>query len=552
MVISPLIALMKDQVDAAERMGLRAATLNSAQSDHERLCVFRRLQAGELDLLYVSPERLAVEAFLNSMKRLPLNSIAVDEAHCISEWGHDFRPDYLLLSEMVNHFPHLPIAAFTATATPRVQRDIVGRLGLRNQFAVRASFDRPNLFYEVRPKENVESQILAFIRGRPGEAGIVYRTTRDAVEKTSELLSSNGIRALPYHAGLDDSIRHANQEAFQREKADVVVATVAFGMGIDKSNVRYVVHGDLPKNMESYYQETGRAGRDGEPSHCLLFFGRGDIPKIRYFIDQVENDEERQRLLSSLKTIAAYSQSNACRRKQILAHFGESVSYEKCGACDFCTSQRETIDRTEDAQKILSAMIRSGERFGAGHVVDIVRGADTQKIRAFRHNELKTYGIGKDQARKYWLGLIDDLTTQDIVRQADGKYPILACTPKSREVLTGSLRVHILQQKNGLPAERRRAGGGTAGNSELFDRLRALRRKLAQAEDVPPYVVFSDRTLREMSDRMPMSPRDMLAVSGVGEIKLRRYGEAFLQCILQFAQKHPAASGGKWKHARPE
>ncbi|MBI5602052.1 MAG: ATP-dependent DNA helicase RecQ, partial [Deltaproteobacteria bacterium] len=292
LVISPLISLMKDQVDAARGNGLRAAFLNSSQADQERLKVLSELMAGRLDLLYVSPERLAMETFFNNLKRANLCLMAIDEAHCISEWGHDFRPDYLFLSEMVKNFPALPVTAFTATATRRVQRDIVDRLGLRNPHLVRASFDRPNLFYEVSPKTDVEAQILDYVKKRPGESGIVYRTTRESVDETALLLESQGIRALPYHAGLDDDRRRGNQEAFNLDKIEVIVATIAFGMGIDKPNVRFILHGDLPKSLEAYYQETGRAGRDGEPAHCLLLFGRGDIPKIRYFIDQISDENE--------------------------------------------------------------------------------------------------------------------------------------------------------------------------------------------------------------------------------------------------------------------
>ena len=379
LVISPLIALMKDQVDAACKIGLRAAYLNSTQTEAERAGTIDRLQGGTLDLLYVAPERLAQESFLNRIRGVKFNLTAVDEAHCISEWGHDFRPDYLHLAKLIDWFPEAPITAFTATATLRVQTDIIERLRLRDPLRVRASFDRSNLYIEVRPKEDIERQILAFVQQYPREAGIVYRTTRESVERTAKHLVAQGLKALPYHAGLDDSLRKANQEAFNRDEVEVMVATIAFGMGIDKSNIRYIVHGDLPKNLESYYQEMGRAGRDGEPAHCVLFYRRGDLPKIQYFIDQLTDENEQRRQRQALARMTAYAQSPVCRRRQILGYFGEKYEPENCRTCDNCTTEKETVDATVEAQKILSAIFRTGERFGAGHIVDIVSGSEYAK-----------------------------------------------------------------------------------------------------------------------------------------------------------------------------
>ncbi len=540
LVISPLIALMKDQVDAACKIGLRAAYLNSSQTESERTEVVGRLQKGALDLLYVAPERLAQEAFLNRIKGLKLNLAAIDEAHCISEWGHDFRPDYLHLAHLVDWFPEAPIAAFTATATPRVQTDIIERLRLRDPLRVRASFDRPNLHIEVRPKEDIERQILSFVRQFPREAGIVYRTTRESVERTAKNLAAQGLKALPYHAGLDDSLRKANQEAFNRDEIEVMVATIAFGMGIDKSNIRYVVHGDLPKNLESYYQEMGRAGRDGEPAHCVLFYRRGDLPKIQYFIDQLTDESGQRRQRQALGRMTAYAQSPVCRRRQILGYFGEKYEPENCRTCDNCTTEKETVDATVEAQKVLSAIFRAGERFGAGHIVDIVTGANTQRIRQWHHDRLKTYGVGSDRPKKYWLQVIDELIAQNALAPSEGEYPVLRFGDQGEALLQGKRRFSLVQR---VVSEQSRdvekAFSGQHVNQELFDQLRGLRRTLAQTESIPPYIIFSDRTLHEMAAWFPSTPEDLLKITGVGESKLNRYGPVFLEKVAAFLKSHP-------------
>jgi ATP-dependent DNA helicase RecQ len=527
MVISPLIALMKDQVDAAQAIGLKAASLTSGQSEPERVAVFRSLLVGDIELLYVSPERLAMETFYNNCKRLPLSLIAVDEAHCISEWGHDFRPDYLGLSSLTNRFPKVPIAAFTATATHRVERDIVERLGLRDPYVVRASFDRPNLFYEVLPKTDVESQIIEFIKSRPGEAGIVYRTSRRNVDATVEQLIAEGIRARPYHAGMDDNARGKNQEAFNRDEIDVVVATIAFGMGIDKPNVRFVVHGDLPKNMEAYYQETGRAGRDGEPSRCVLYFGYGDIPRLRHFIDQVQDDGERCRLIASLNEMVSYAKnSGVCRRRRILGYFGEEYHSPHCAACDVCTGPKERIDATIDAQIVLSAIVRTGQRFGAGHIVDVVRGANKKRVRELGHDQLPTFGRGKHLDATAWHGLIDELIGHDFIRRCEGEYPTLQLTNEAKAVLTGAMRVVVRPTIE--PAPRFAPMPEKEADPALFERLRGVRRDLAQERNVPPFVIFADRTLQEMCRKLPASPEEMRHIHGIGEVKLAAYGDRFL------------------------
>ncbi len=540
-VVSPLISLMKDQVDAAQANGLRAELLNSSLTDAERTNVSRRLAAGELDLLYVAPERFALRGFQEAIKRVPLSLFAIDEAHCISEWGHDFRPDYLALSAIVERFDGVPVAAFTATATARVQQDIIARLGLRKPFTVRASFDRPNLIYEVADKSNVNRQVLSLVRRRDGESGIVYRATRDSVEATARYLAERGIRALPYHAGLDGEVRKQHQDAFNRDEVDVIVATVAFGMGIDKSNVRFVIHADLPKNIESYYQETGRAGRDGEPAHCTLLFSRGDGTKVRYFIDQVADETEREIATAKLNEMIRFASVAACRRRSLLAYFGEEYPNDDCGACDICTGEMEQVDATTDARIVLSAVARTQQRFGAAHVVDVVAGANTQRIRDLRHDRLKTYGAGKGRPKKYWRGLVDQLIAQGILRQSEGQYPTLRITPEGAEVLFGRQEFSFLQKQT-APVVEAPAPDAVACNGDLFEQLRFLRKQLASAQNVPPYVVFSDRTLREMASRFPATPDELLDVTGVGETKLDRYGDDFLTAIRAFIQANPGAT----------
>lgn len=537
-VVSPLISLMKDQVDAANGVGLRAAYYNSSLTGDQRLYVFKGLRTGKFDLLYVSPERIAMEGFLNTLKAMRICLFAIDEAHCISEWGHDFRPDYLYLARLVDMFPEVPVAAFTAAATERVQTDIMHRLGLRNPHVVRASFNRSNLFYQVMPKEDVLAQILQFVRARPEEPGIVYRTTRDDVERTAAALVRNGIRAMPYHAGLDDSIRRHNQEAFKHDEIQVVVATIAFGMGIDKSNVRFVLHGDLPKNLESYYQETGRAGRDGEPAHCLLLFGAGDIPKIRFFINQIADDQKRQTGSQQLNDMVKYATANTCRRCQLLSYFGEVYGHDHCGACDVCTREVERWDATTEAQMVMSAVARTRERFGTNQIIDIVVGSNTKQIRQRGLDRLKTYGAGKDKPKRYWRRMVDELVAQECIVRTDDTYPVLRLTEKGRRVLAGQKRflaVTPVERQSPGPVAARRVGY----NKGLFEELRQLRYGLAATRNVPPFIVFSDRTLHEMARMLPTTLEEMRNVSGVGEVKLREYGEQFLKAISRFVDTHP-------------
>jgi len=539
LVVSPLISLMKDQVDAAVATGLRAAYLNSSQAIDERRFVMRQVLANEIDLLYVSPERFAMDSFVDALREIKISFVAIDEAHCISEWGHDFRPDYLNLASLSSTLPGVPVCAFTATATVNVQDDIIAKLKLRSPYRVRASFNRPNLFYRVTAKQRIEHQILEFVRQMSGESGIIYRMTRKSTEVTAAFLVANGVKALPYHAGLDDAVRAQNQDAFNCDEADVVVATIAFGMGIDKSDVRYVVHGDLPKHLEGYYQETGRAGRDGEPATCLLFFSRSDIPRIRYFIDQIEDEDERKHAQRCLREMASYAGTHTCRRSHLLAYFGEPYPDAQCGACDVCTGGVEKVESTRDAQILLSAIYRSRERYGATHIIDIVSGANTQRIREQGHDNLKTFGAGRDKPKSHWFMILDNLIAQGIVVQTDDRFPILRLAGPARDVLFRGRDVFVLKQEESARESKKRVQSEILGDPGLFEELRALRKQLADDQGTPPFVIFSDRTLHAMAHYFPTTDEEMGKISGVGHHKLEAYGTPFSQIIDAYLATHP-------------
>ncbi len=542
-VVSPLIALMKDQVDEASARGIPAVFLNSSLESDETAEIYSRLYRNQIKLLYLSPERLAVEGYLDRLRELKVGFFAVDEAHCLSEWGHDFRPDYLVLSRLRENFPGVPIAAFTATATAKVQQDIVRILCLRNPLVVRASFNRRELSYHIRPKSEVLAQISSYIKDHPRDAGIVYRLSRKDVEKTVAHLRNRGIRALPYHAGMKGEERTLHQELFSNDEVQVIVATNAFGMGVNKSNIRFVIHGDLPKSMEAYYQETGRAGRDGLDSTCLLFYGSGDIVRQKYFIDRLEDPAEQRKSLDNLNRLVRLATVNVCRRRQILAHFGEEIE-GNCGGCDVCNDTTEKAEATVDAQKILSAVIRTNEGFGITHIIDIVCGADTAKIRDNGHEDLKTYGVGKDKSKKWWRGIVDELIGQEMLYQDSERYNVLKLTDRGRKVLFGGERFFI----SDATASKEKGGGGVSlfprtGSAEPADeglllQLKEARKALAREKRVPPYVIFSDKTLTEMARLKPETGTEMLEVSGVGEKKLEAYGEVFLPVIREFTQSH--------------
>ena len=541
-VISPLISLMKDQVDGARANGIRAAFLNSSLSSEERDRVMHDLLSNSLDLLYVAPERFTLNQFRDILARVKISMAVIDEAHCISEWGHDFRPDYLSLSALVTLFPNLPVAAFTATATHLVQQDILDKLALRNPHLVRASFDRPNLTYDVRLKEKVDVQLVSLLKKYADKAGIIYRTSRKSVDETAAMLQSQGFRALPYHAGLSDDNRKRNQEAFIRDEVDVIVATIAFGMGIDKSNIRFVIHADLPKSIENYYQETGRAGRDGELAHCTLLYAQGDISKLRFFVDAILDETERKRSLDALAKVVSFASTSVCRRRTLLDYFGEHYPHYNCNSCDICLGTRELVDCTRDAQMLLSAIVRTEERFGAMHIVDIVLGANNQKIRDFGHNRLKTYGVGKGQTKKYWRQLIDELLAQKVIEKSEGLYPTLFLLPKAVQVLKNEESINVIRvvdKKNEKELYGKLDISEGAYDQELFELLRTLRKQIANEQGIPPYVVFSDRSLRDMAVLLPRTAETMLSVSGVGEVKLERYGRQFLRLIDRYCIEHP-------------
>ena len=610
-VVSPLIALMHDQVAGARGNGVPAAFLNSSLTQEEARQVYADVRSGSVRLLYVSPERMALEGFRAQLRELGVVLFAIDEAHCISEWGHEFRPDYRALSVLRGEFPDAVIAAFTATATEEVQADVIRLLELRSPLVVRGDFDRREIFYRVERKQKLSGQILSFVRSHGLEPGIIYRATRKSVEETAALLVKHGTSAVPYHAGLPDAERASNQERFVRDEVQVVVATIAFGMGIDKPNVRWVLHADLPRSLEAYYQESGRAGRDGEPAEACLIYGPQDLATIRYHIDRMEVPEEQERARERLREMLRYVSSGVCRRVQLLAHFNQEPSAPApaspepagrtsgprhatapagapassaasdagsspgdaaggCANCDVCTSDTRLVDRSVDAQKAMSAMVRTGERFGAHHIADIVAGNETDRILRFRHDRLPTFGVGADRPREWWLGLIGDLEAAGLVRRRDGAASGLVLAGQGRRVLLGKETFLAAEHEEYLPRGARTTGDSTAGagpaagaapsgradarqvaapvardaqaawgvtsgdEESLFQCLRALRRRLAREQSVPPYVIFSDKSLKAMAGLRPANRAALLQVHGVGDRKADLYGELFLSRIREF------------------
>lgn len=548
-VVSPLISLMKDQVDAARENGIAAAFLNSSLTAEEAHRTWGELSAGAVRLLYLAPERLARTEFRAALSKFDITLFAVDEAHCISEWGHEFRPDYRTLGRLKEEFPGVPIAAFTATATRQVQDDVIRELRLISPHVVRASFDRSEIYYSVVPKTSVDRQILQFVQAHAGQPGIVYRSSRKSVEKTAGQLAVSGIRAVAYHAGLEDEDRRERQEAFVRDEVEVVVATIAFGMGIDKSNVRWIIHGDLPRSLEAYYQETGRAARDGDPAETVLFHGPGDVRTIRYHTERMENLEERKRAEDRLREVLRYADSGVCRRKLLLAHFDEDHPGD-CGNCDVCTGAVEREDLTVAAQKILSAAYRTGERFGGHHLVDVVTGEATDRVLRLGHNELPTFGVGADRDRGFWLSLVRDLEGAGHLARADGQKSGFRITASGRGLLRGSEHFYVARVptpkapspgsgSGSGPADRRTTGFAPIDPApdaeELFQCLRRLRLRLARERDLPPYVIFSDKTLRSIVENRPATHDELLRCHGVGERKLARYGDLFLAVLREYA-----------------
>ncbi|SED36618.1 ATP-dependent DNA helicase RecQ [Streptomyces misionensis] len=548
-VVSPLIALMQDQVDALRALGVRAGFVNSTQDFDERRTVEAEFLAGELDLLYLAPERLRLDSTLDLLSRGKISVFAIDEAHCVSQWGHDFRPDYLSLSLLGERWPDVPRIALTATATRATHEEITQRLNLPAARHFVASFDRPNIQYRIVPKADPRKQLLAFLREEhQGDAGIVYCLSRNSVERTAEFLSANGIEAVPYHAGLDAGTRAAHQSRFLREDGLVVVATIAFGMGIDKPDVRFVAHLDLPKSIEGYYQETGRAGRDGLPSTAWMAYGLNDVVQQRKLIQSGDGDEAfRRRAAAHLDAMLALCETARCRRGQLLAYFGQEPDATGCGNCDTCLTPPETWDGTVAAQKVLSTVVRlqreRGQKFGALQIVDILLGKRTAKVIQFDHDQLSVFGIGKDLEEGEWRGAIRQLLAQGLLA-VEGEYGTLVLTEASGSVLRGEREVPLRKEPKRPAASRSRPAGGSGGGkakaaaAELpeellpaFEALRAWRTGQAREQGVPPYIIFNDATLRAIVSLMPRSIRELATVSGVGEKKLVTYGEEVLSVL---------------------
>ena len=537
-VISPLIALMKDQVDAMKSVGVAAAFLNSSQSSREQVEVFQSVKSGELKLLYIAPERLlqSGDQFIEFLKSINVSLFAIDEAHCISSWGHDFRPEYMQLAKLKRHFPQIPLIALTATADKLVRKDILERLNIRNSSVYVSSFNRPNIFYTVEPKRNSYAQLLKYLEKRRDESGIIYCLSRSSVDSLAADLRDEGFNALSYHAGLDKERRDKHQELFLKDEVKIIVATIAFGMGIDKSNVRFVVHIDLPKNIESYYQETGRAGRDGLQSDALLFFSWGDVVKLKGFAEVEGNKAQSEIMLNKLNTMGKFAELKSCRRKFLLNYFDENLT-EDCGTCDNCNTTFEKIDGTIIAQKALSAVARTGQRMGLTYLVDFLRGSKSQKIWDI-HKNLKTYGIGADVSKDDWSAYFRDLIGQGfLAERTEGPYSTIVLTEKSEDVLKGNTAVELFK----ITAKEEKKQSLVSGVQhdyfkDLFADLKTVRTKIAKGENVPPYVVFSDAVLVELATFLPQNEYEMRRISGIGDLKLEKYGADFLEIIKDYCE----------------
>ena len=549
-VVSPLISLMKDQVDALRLNGIAAAYLNSSMPPNEQSTVIRQLENNEIKLLYLAPERLigADNRFLSFLQQRNVSLLAIDEAHCISQWGHDFRPEYGMLAEVRQQLG-VPTIALTATADQLTRQDILARMQLNNPKVFVSSFNRANIHYQVTPKRGSYGKLLDFLATRRDESGIIYVLSRASTEDLAAKLNEDGFQAVPYHAKLNSATKERHQEMFLRDEVRIVVATIAFGMGINKSNVRYVVHMDVPKNMEGYYQETGRAGRDGLQSDALLFYSYADVMKLQRFVEVEGNQQQSDIMLRKLQEMATFGELRTCRRKYLLNYFGEEAP-DQCDSCDVCQTDYQKFDGTIIAQKALSAVARLDERFGITYVIDFLRGSQSEKIWD-QHKELKTYGAGADLSKKDWRRYLDDLLHLDYLRKDDGKFPVLKLTEKSWSVLRGEERVMLVESVS--EREEVTGSGATPVEEELISRLKTRRLQLAREENVPAYVIFSDATLHELATYLPQTLEDLPRISGFGEVKVDKYGAHFLEVVRDYTEEHGLESrmeGARQKRRR--
>jgi ATP-dependent DNA helicase RecQ len=548
-VISPLIALMKDQVDSLNHNGIPAAYLNSSLNETESRETWRRIYSGEIKILYVSPERLLLDGMLQTLRDINLEFVAIDEAHCISSWGHDFRPEYRALRRIRELFPEIPLMALTASATERVREDIAEMLGMIDPEFYVASFNRPNLSYRIIPKMQPLKQVREILSEHTDESGIIYCLSRNSTERIAEELVRNGVKASAYHAGLSSEHRSKRQEQFVNDEIQVMVATIAFGMGIDKPDVRFVIHHDLPKNIESYYQETGRAGRDGLPSECVLLYTPADAAKLRTFNDKLSDDTERDHANRQLTSLLNFAESSECRRITLLRHFGETYrdannsTINNCGSCDNCLTPRTSIDGTEIAQKYISCVLRvqkhSGFSVGFGHLTDILTGASTEKIRRWGHDSLSTYGIGANRSKSEWTYFGRELVTRGLLKINQNKYNVIEVTQAGVDFLkngsTVSLTAPLVTSKlsSEKKALQKKRLGAIEYDRETFEKLRVWRMETARTKSVPAYLIFSDVTLQQLAAKRPKSIHGLSAISGIGEKKLSLYGEQLLEVLSQ-------------------
>jgi len=536
LVISPLVALMKDQADSLRANGVAAEFINSTLSYAEISRIQKQASIGRIKILYIAPERFAVSSFQKFLTNLKISLIAIDEAHCISEWGHDFRPDYRNLKILRKFFPSTPVIALTATATAKVQADIVTQLELKNAKTFISSFNRPNLTYLIHPKRKAYYTLLSLLNKNKGEPTIIYRFSRDNTEQLAAKLQASGFNALPYHAGLDNTLRKTTQEKFIRDELPIVVATIAFGMGIDKPDVRLVVHYDLPKSIEGYYQETGRAGRDGLPSECVLFYSYGDKIKRDFLINKIEDMNERIKAQRKLAEMIDFCESSYCRRSFLLNYFGENRDDENCGGCDVCLTPKEEFDGTEISQKILSAVVRTGCRFGANYVIEVLRGSNSQNVRQRHHQDLSVFGIVNDYSTDDLKQIIRELLVRNLLVKQGDEYPTLALSEAGKKFLKEQQSISLPKIKSSIEVQspKVKLQGDFEYDQVLFEELRALRKKLADERGVPPFVIFGDASLREMAHYLPPDLNSFKQIFGVGEQKLAQFGEIFTALISSY------------------